>query len=404
MPKTRKEERVLILCVDRDDDLGVKAEVKAPLLGREENLNAAVRLALRDPEEPDANAMFEAVRIYDRLRQEVETPENCQIATITGSELGDVGADKKLVSQLIEVLKAFPASDVILVTDGYSDEAILPLIESRVPITSVRRVVMKHSKSIEETAALFSRYLKILVENPRYSRILLGLPGILLIILGALRLLEFPLLYTGIAFLLVLGAVLLVKGFGLDKAATGFYKWIREYSPPPLRIQIAGFSAVAGSLLVMVGCYLGAVSAANAIPTLYPPPEELGQWISHLPKLAGHFISGYENAHGSILPIVIGICVLLSGRAIRWFFERDSRLWRTIVIVVVVAWSWTIFSQAGQVLINPGDPLYVAGLVFAIITGVPLTLGIALVIYLLHRKHAAFFREKEEEVEKSEEG
>ncbi len=404
MPKTRKEERVLILCVDRDDDLGVKAEIKAPLLGREENLKGAVRLALRDPEEPDANAMFEAVRIYDRLRQESETPENYQIATITGSELGDVGADKKLVSQLIDVLKAFPASDVILVTDGYSDEAILPLIESRVPITSVRRVVMKHSKSIEETAALFSRYLKILVENPRYSRIFLGLPGILLIILGALWLLEFPLLYTGIAFLLVLGAVLLVKGFGLDKAAAGFYKWIREYSPPPLRVQIAGFSAVAGSLLVMVGCYLGAVSAANAVPTLHPPPEELGQWLSHLPKLAGHFISGYESAHGSILPIVIGICVLLSGRAIRWFFERDSRLWRTIVIVVVVAWSWTIFSQAGQVLINPGDPLYVTGLVFAIITGVPLTLGIALVTYLLHRKYAAFFREKEEEVEKSEEG
>jgi len=121
MPKTRKEERVLILCVDRDNDLGAKAEIKTPLQGREENLTAAVRLALRDPEEPDANAMFEAVRIYDRLRQESETPENYQVATIAGSELGDVGADRKLVSQLTEVLKTFPASDVILVTDGYSD-------------------------------------------------------------------------------------------------------------------------------------------------------------------------------------------------------------------------------------------------------------------------------------------
>ena len=393
MPKTRKEERVLILCVDRDNDLGVKAEIKTPLLGRKENLRAAVRLALRDPEEPDANAMFEAIRIYDRLRQEVETPENYQVATIAGSELGDVGADRKLVSQLTEVLKTFPASDVILVTDGYSDEAVLPLIESRVPITSVRRVVMKHSRSIEETAALFSRYLKMIVENPRYSRILLGLPGILLIVLVTLWLLEFELLYTWIAFILVLGGFLLVKGFRLDKAAAGFYKWIREYSPPPLPVQIAGFSGVAGILLVLVGCYLGGISVADAIPDLKPPPVELGEWLSYLPRLTGDFISG------SILPIVIGICVLLSGRAIRSFFERDPRLWRTIVVVVVVAWSWTIFSQAAQVIIYPEEAVYVTGLVFTIIIGIPLIVGTALITFLLHRKYAAFFKEKEEEVE-----
>ncbi len=393
MPKAKKEEHVLILCVDRDNDLGVKAEIKTPLLGREANLRAAVRLALRDPEEPDANAMFEAVRIYDRLRQEeVETPQNYQIATITGSEIGNVGADRKVVSQLTEVLEKFPASDVILVTDGYSDEAILPLIESRVPITSVRRVVMKHSKSIEETAALFSRYLKMIVENPRYSRILLGLPGILLILLGILSVFNL-LVYTGIAFLIVLGALLLVKGFGIDKGARGFYHWVGEYSPPPLRVQIAGFSTVAGGLLVLVGCYLGGVSATEAIPLLEPPPVDLGQWLSYLPTLTGHFISE------SILAIVIGICVLLSGRVIRFFFERDSRLWRTVVVVVVVAWSWTIFSQAAQVLISPGKEVYTVGLVFTIIIGIPLAVGTAFISFLLHRKYASFFREKEEEVE-----
>ena len=392
MPKAKKEEHVLILCVDRDNDLGAKTEIKTPLLGREENLAAAVRLALRDPEEPDANAMFEAVRVYDRLRGEVDTPQNYQIATITGSELGDVGADRKVVSELTEVLKKFPASDVILVTDGYSDEAILPLVESRVPITSVRRVVMKHSKSIEETAALFSRYLKMITENPRYSRIALGLPGILLIILGILFMFNL-IVYSGIAFLIVFGAVLLVKGFGIDKAAGSFYHWMREYSPPPLPVQIAGFSAVAGVLLVLVGFYLGGVSVAEAIPQLEPPPVELGQWLSYLPTLTGHFISE------SILALVIGVSVLLSGRAIRCFFERDSRLWRTIVIVVVVAWSWTIFSQAAQVLISPGKQVYEVGLVFTIIIGIPLIVGSALISFLLHRKYASFFREKEEEVE-----
>ena len=63
----KEQKRILILCVDRDGDLGAKAEIKTPVIGRDENLNAAVALALRDPEEPDANAMFEAVRVHDRL-------------------------------------------------------------------------------------------------------------------------------------------------------------------------------------------------------------------------------------------------------------------------------------------------------------------------------------------------
>ena len=74
MPKSTKEkvERILVLCVDRDDDLGVKGGIKTPVLGRKENIKAATALILRDPEEPDANAMFEAIRIYDRLSEEVK--------------------------------------------------------------------------------------------------------------------------------------------------------------------------------------------------------------------------------------------------------------------------------------------------------------------------------------------
>ena len=69
MPTADKAERILVLCVDRDDDLGMKAGIKTPILGRKDNVDAATSLALRDPEEADANAMFEAVRIYDNLKK-----------------------------------------------------------------------------------------------------------------------------------------------------------------------------------------------------------------------------------------------------------------------------------------------------------------------------------------------
>lgn len=392
----KKAERILVLCVDRDDDLGVKAEIKTPILGREENVNAATTLILRDPEEPDANAMFEAVRVYDRMREEVkETPGECQIATITGSELGGVGADRKLVSELTDVLKKFPATDVILVTDGYGDEVILPLVESRVPVTSVRRIVVAHSKSVEETLAVFSRYLKILVKNPRYSRIALGLPGIFLLVLGILSIsLSFSQIpiqphHVWIAIFLVFGTFLFVKGFGFDRTVRDFYMWIREYSPPPLPVQIASFSAAAGLLLIAIGCYQGAF-VAN-LYTIQNPPPDPSQWIAIFPRLVGEFISG------SIALIVIGICVLFSGRMIRWFLERDSRVLRTFVIVVACVCSWRIFYEASQILINPS--LEHTNLVIAIIASIILTVVAVSATSLLHRKYASFFMEKDVEIE-----
>jgi len=392
MPEPAEEslERILVLCVDRDDDLGAKAGIKTPVLGREENINAAISLALKDPEEPDANAMFEAVRIYDRLREGAKEDERFQVATIAGSELGGLGADRKVVSELTDVLKSFPASDVVLVTDGFTDQAVLPLVQSRVPVTSVRRIVIKHSESIEETAALFSRYLKTLVENPRYSRIVLGLPGILMIVLCILWLSNL-LLYAWFAFLIVVGGFLLVRGFGVDRAILSFYKWVREYSPPPLPKQISTFSIVTGALLIGIGCYQAGAFVALIV---HPPPTDFGQWVALLPRLAGEFISH------SITLIVIGACIMLAGRVTHFFFERDPRFWRTIVIMVTCAWSQQIFYQASQILIKPASaPTLQWELVAAIIIGILLTVATFLVTTLLHRRYAQFFGEKEEEIE-----
>jgi len=386
-------ERTLVLCVDRDDDLGSKAGIKTPLIGREDNVNAAVNLALKDPEEPDANAMFEAVRIYDRFKEggsEKEIQSECQIATIAGSELGDVGADKTLVAELNQVLNDFPASEVILVTDGFADEVILPLVQSRVPVSSVRRITVRHSESIEETVWLFSRYLKMLFENPRYSRIILGLPGVLLIILGILYMLNW-IGYSWIAFLIVLGGFLVIKGFMLDKAARSFYVWVSEYSPPPFPVLIAGFAAMAGFLLIGLGLYQGSFQASTYLGELQSPPRLPPEWLGVLPRMFGEFLTQ------SIMLMVIGVCVLLFGRAIRWFFEHDSRLFRTVVIIAVVAWSSQIFYEASLILITP--TLSYERLVFGIVIGIFLTIASFLITMALHRKYHSFFREKETKVE-----
>jgi putative membrane protein len=257
-------------------------------------------------------------------------------------------------------------------------------------VTSVRRIVVKHSESIEQTAALLSRYLRMLWENPRYSKIALGLPGILLVILGALALAG-ALYATGIAILIVFGAFLFIRGFGLDKIARNFYRWMREYSPPPLRVQMVGFSAATGILLIAIGCYQGAFAAYSAVDTLPTPPELLGEWIGLVPWLVGHFV------FQSIALITIGICVPLSGRAIRLYLERDPRVLRTVAITVVVAWSWQIFYQTSRILIDPS--LVYTELVISIVIGVVLTIAAILITSLSRRKFAEFFKKGKEEIE-----
>ncbi|MEM2419928.1 MAG: DUF373 family protein [Candidatus Bathyarchaeia archaeon] len=377
-----EQKRILILCVDRDGDIGAKTEIKTPLIGREGNLNAAVALALKDPEEPDANAMFEAIRLYDRLTSESEPEEVFEVATISGSELGGVGADRKIVAELSDVLKVFPADEVILVTDGYSDEAVLPLIESRVPVSSVRRIVVKHSESIEETAALFTRYFKMIVENPRYSRIALGLPGILFLILGVLAIFGLVHYYL-MAFIIVLGAYMFVKGFGVDRAAKRVYTWMKEYSPPPLPVQISAFSAIAGLLCVGIGVYLGlnAVNEQNL---------DWSNWLSIL-QAVGAFIKDSKDL------VVIGVCLALTGRAIRWYFERDVRLLRNAALIVLIGWSRQILEAVSVILNNPKAGYET--LIFSIVIGILISVASILVILVIHRSARDFFKKTEEQGE-----
>jgi putative membrane protein len=391
------QKRILILCVDRDGDLEVKARIKTPLLGRTANLDGAVSLALKDPEEPDANAMFEAVRLYDRLQNEKQPEEIFEVATISGSELGGVKADRKLVVELSNLLESFNANEVILVSDGYSDEAILPLVESRVPVSSVRRIVIKHSESIEETAALFTKYLRLIVDNPRYARMALGLPGLLVFIFGILWGINlfYPgtILYYGVAIVIVLGGFLLIKGFGVDKSARSFYTYIREYSPPPLPMQISNYTIIAGILCVAVSVYLGIANVTNNVAPFVLTP-----------RIATFFIKGIQDL------LVAGIIIVLFGRSVRLYFERDSRLLRNVALIVSVAWfRWILeatanvianaFNSVGQPIIGLSDPNF-STFFFTIVVGILIGIASVLLVYIISRSTKDFFQRSDKNVAK----
>ena len=392
------QKRILILCVDRDGDIEAKTGIKTPLLGRTANLDGAVSLALKDPEEPDANAMFEAVRLYDRLQNEKQPQEIFEVATISGSELGGVSADRKLVAELNNLLDTFSANEVILVSDGYSDEAILPLVESRVPVSSVRRVVIKHSESIEETAAVFTKYIRLLMDNPRYARIALGLPGLLVFIFGVLWAINNYVYrgaidFYGIAIVIVLGGYLLIKGFGVDRSAKDFYKWVKEYSPPPMPMQISNYTVLAGILCVAISVYLG---IANVNINAAPYPTSFAGWVAIIPKIVTFFIKGVEDL------LVVGIIIVLFGRSVRLYFERDSRLLRNVALIVTVAWFRWILEATANVIYDTyhsgGQPIVglnsqdFSTFIFTIVVGILIAIASVLLVLIVSRSTKGFFQ------------
>lgn len=393
------QKRILILCVDRDGDLETKAAIKTPLLGRTANLDGAVALALKDPEEPDANAMFEAIRLYDRLHSERQPDEVFEVATISGTDLGGVNADRKLVGELNNLQESFNANEVILVSDGFSDEAVLPLVESRVPVSSVRRIVIKHSESIEETAAVFTKYVRLLVDNPRYSRIALGLPGILVLIFGILwginYFYEGAIYLYGIAIVIVVGGFLLLKGFGVDRATKDFYNWARTYEPPALPIQISNYTVIAGILCIAVSVYLG---VTNVNISAQPFPTELATWLVATPKIAGYFLLGVKDL------LIVGICIVLLGRSIRLYFEKDSKLLRNVALIVTIAWFNQILDKTAGLLIAYSlgyttsiglDSQVFSNFLFTIIVGILIGVASVLLIYILNRSARGFFKKEE---------
>lgn len=201
--------KTLVLNVDRDDDFGRKAKIKSPIIGIKDNIDAANKLGQADPEDSDLNAIFSAISIYNSLTNE---KKDVEIATICGYINVGIKSDEILVKQLEQVINITKTDNVILVTDGAEDEYILPMIQSRIKITSINRVSVKQSRELEDT---YYRILKILDDEKVQKQFLL--PIALVLIVWAF----FVLLNLGAsgfgAILLTLGFYLLIRVFRWEK-------------------------------------------------------------------------------------------------------------------------------------------------------------------------------------------
>jgi len=274
--KATTANKLLVICIDRDDDLGRKTGIPTPVVGRDACIEAAQRLALEDPEDADSNSIFYAVKTYEDL---VSKGYNVQVITVTGVENRGVQADEKVASEIKSVLKKFSANGAVIVSDGEDDEMVIPVIQNVIPVISVQRVVMQVSRTIEHSYAVFGKFLKLVMYNPKYSKFFLGVPGILLLIggIGAVTGYNaeiFAVLVT------ILGGAFLIRAFDVDKA------WANWAKPTPEGFTRM-FTLITGLILIAASVPAGiaAVSAENisgdlGIVNLITDNVVIGQFVS----------------------------------------------------------------------------------------------------------------------------
>lgn len=387
--------KLLVLVVDRDDDLKRKTGISTPLLGFNQNLEAAQILALSDPEEADVNAMFGALRVYKDLAEKLGQ-ENVQIATLAGVEGEGLEADEKIIRELEEVLKIFKADGIVFISDGVTDEFVLPIISSRVPVISVKRLVVRQSESVERTWLILGRYLRLAFTEPRYARIFLGVPGLILTIAGVLYLLNIislPLILTAI------GLILVFRGFNLDQKIIGIYNWfINLFKMPPYK-QLRAFATFVSTILILSGLYVGYVSALNTIIIVYPNPPDPSLytwwWIDKIPLLTGAFITG------SIDIISVGALISIFSSAVYYLFVKEQRFWGTIRSIILAIWMWALLKRTGiliiSTIIGPFEETQVNLLILVAILGIVTMVITLIVTRILRGIYSNYFKAKKKE-------
>jgi putative membrane protein len=360
--RTDSRNRILVLCIDRDDDIGSKGGVKTPIMGRDHCIEAGLRLAIEDPEDPDANAIFGAVKAYEKL---VSKGYDSEVALVAGKRDRGIEADEKIGIELNHVLNRFHADAAAIISDGEDDEAVVPVIQTMIPVISVQRIIIKHSRSVEYSYAVLGRYIKMLVYDPRYSKFFLGVPGALLVVSGLATVLG--LTREALALVMsILGGAFIIRAFDIDKSLGSLGR------PTPTGF-IRIFSVFAGVLIILV-------SIVNGLSNI--PGEVLIQKdMNFIDIITNRVIIG-NFVHGTIALMWIGIGTILIGSLLSNWFKGSVRAMSDILRLVVLALLYIPILQFTSVLTEGTNPFT---LISSLFIGLAITLIVATFLFQYFR-------------------
>lgn len=298
--------RTLILSIDRDDDVGYKAGVESPAVGREACLDAATRLGIADPEDSDTNAIFQAIKTYDQLKAE---GEDVEVAVIGGNHMNMLEGDRRIGELLEQVIEITGSTDCILISDGAEDEYVLPIIQSHLKVASVVRVIIKQLPNIEGTYYI----IKKLLNDPKIARSVL-LPVGLVLLLYALVALLAPGISAVLVAVGIIGLYLLFKGFNFDQYFVYVWHAVTE------SFRKGQFSFIA-YLVAVILVIAGIISGLMSVIANYPNSGDVG--ILYL---------GLTFLYGALIWVIVAGLVASAGKITDYVQNYQAGISRIFVV------------------------------------------------------------------------
>lgn len=195
--KIEKNIKYIVLVVDMDDDIGRKANIKTPLLGRDDCIEGAIKLGLADPGDTDTNSILGGIKLYDELKKEGKDVEIIVIAGHKNVESEECAL--KIKEQLDFLNYLYDPNFIYIVSDGKEDELVLNYLRNNNIFVWKKRIVIKQNESLESTYYLIQEFLHKTMSQ------------------------YVPLIFTVIGFVLVMGALLEGLGWRIIAGLAGIY-------------------------------------------------------------------------------------------------------------------------------------------------------------------------------------
>ncbi|WP_135302337.1 DUF373 family protein [Haloarcula amylovorans] len=233
----------LVVCIDRNSPVADEY----PVVGRHAVESMITETGVEDPEDSRVNCLLEGIRVAADLEASGDDP----VVAVVGGGSDAVGSDRKIATQTESLVAEYDPDSAVVVVDSAEDERLVPIIESRVRVDAVDRVVVRQARDIESTYYLLKQFL---ADEELRKTVLVPI---------GLAMLAFPLLLIVLDSTIAVGTIaaafgvfLIYKGLGIDTYLSRLPSQTREalYSG---QVSLVTYVVAAG--LSVVGMFAGAL-------------------------------------------------------------------------------------------------------------------------------------------------
>ena len=305
----------LVVVIDIDDDISEVLGVSI-VKGEDEVLKAALTYSQERPEDADLNAIFTGLSLYRKLKLRAK---DVDIAVVGGDRRDVIEAQVKVKERVRDIVKSYGVPvELYIVGDGLDEIMVAEVLGDVAPIAAVKRVIVEQHAGVETSYALLLRYVRKALEDPRYSRYALGIPGFILSITALLLLFNLISIAIKIA-LLLLGFAMVVKGFNLEDRVARLTSRVWEELRETAHIKLASLTLlivlVVGGALITYYIYITA-GLGNALVTLLGLGIPLGLIGATLYILLGNVVTEAVKGDLKVLSsIAVAIILIFSSAA-----------------------------------------------------------------------------------------